>query len=325
MCDPANWQPTISMQNLVKRAKFMQQIRDFFTSRNVLEVDTPMLSQATITDVHLHPFQTTWRAEPHAKEKTYYLMTSPEYHMKRLLAAGSGSIFQLNRCFRNEEIGRYHNPEFTLCEWYRLDFEMDDLINEVDELLQTLLHCPTSEKIAYSAAFEAHLNLDPLTATFAELQTKATEMGFGEIAQHETDRNMLLQLLFSFGVEPKIGQHAPVAVYHFPASQASLAKLDEHDPRVAKRFEFYYKGIELANGFQELSDAEEQRGRFENDNDLRQKMHLPKQPIDEHFLAALNAGLPNCSGVALGVDRVMMLAFDAKTIQDVIAFPADRA
>lgn len=319
------WQPTTSIKNLFARAHIMQQIRQFFTQRNVLEVETPMLSQATITDIHLQPFKTSWRRAPQTPEESYYLMTSPEYHMKRLLAAGSGSIFQLNRCFRNEELGRYHNPEFTLLEWYRIQFDMFELIHEVDVLLQTILQCPVSEQVSYQHVFKQCLGLDPLTASHAELVACAHKINLGDLADQEADRDTLLQMLFSFGVEPQIGQNAPVAVYHFPASQASLAMLDSEDPRVAKRFEFYYKGIELANGFQELCDAKEQRKRFEDENKQRQQRSLPCSPIDEHLLAALAAGLPDCSGVALGVDRLIMLALHCQHIQDVIAFPADRA
>ncbi len=196
-------------------------------------------------------------------------MTSPEYHMKRLLAAGCGPVFQLCRSFRNEEMGRHHNPEFTMLEWYRPCYDMYRLINEVDDLLQQVLECQPAESLSYQQAFQRHLEIDPLSADKAQLREVAAKLDLSNIADTEEDRDTLLQLLFTMGVEPHIGKDRPTFIYHFPATQASLAQISPEDHRVAERFEVYYKGIELANGFHELTDAHEQRLRFEQDNRKR--------------------------------------------------------
>ncbi len=283
------------------------------------------MSQATVTDVHLHAFETQFTGPGAAQGITLYLMTSPEYHMKRLLAAGSGPIYQMGRSYRNEEAGRYHNPEFTMLEWYRPHYDMYRLINEVDDLLQQTLECESAESLSYQQAFLRYLDIDPLTAEKDKLREVAAKLDVSNIADTEEDRDTILQLLFMVGVEPHIGLEKPTFIYHFPASQASLAEISSEDHRVAERFEVYYKGVELANGFRELTDAAEQRQRFERDNRKRASMGLPEQPIDENLLAALEHGFPECAGVALGIDRLIMLALGAERISDVIAFPVDRA
>ncbi|WP_370557172.1 elongation factor P--(R)-beta-lysine ligase [Edwardsiella tarda] len=325
MSDTASWQPSAPVANLLKRASIMATIRRFFSDRGVLEVDTPSMSQATITDVHLVPFQTHFVGPGVAQGMTLYLMTSPEYHMKRLLAAGSGPIYQLCRSFRNEESGRYHNPEFTMLEWYRPHYDMYRLMNEVDDLLQQVLECESAETLSYQQAFIRHLDVDPLSADKTQLREAAAKLDLSNVADKEEDRDTLLQLLFAFGVEPHIGKERPAFVYHFPASQASLAQISTEDHRVAERFEVYYRGVELANGFHELTDADEQRLRFEQDNRKRAALSLPQQPLDEHLLAALAHGMPDSSGVALGVDRLIMLALSAERLSEVIAFSVDRA
>ncbi len=250
-------------------------------------------------------------------------MTSPEYHMKRLLAAGSGPIFQLCKVFRNEEAGKRHNPEFTMLEWYRPHFDMYRLINEVDDLLQQILDCEPAESFSYQFVFQTYVGLDPLSATKAQLVEKARKHGLQ--CDDDEQRDTLLQFLFSEVVEANIGQERPTAVYHFPSTQAALAQISSEDHRVAERFEFYYKGLELCNGFHELDDADEQIHRFEQDNLQREKMGLEPQQLDVRFLAALKAGFPNCSGVALGVDRLLMLAMDAEKIEEVISFGIEKA
>ncbi|EPU3935232.1 elongation factor P--(R)-beta-lysine ligase [Morganella morganii] len=325
MSDIAGWQPTAPIANLLKRAKIINEIRHFFADRGVLEVETPTMSQATVTDVHLRAFETQFTGPGAAQGITLYLMTSPEYHMKRLLAAGSGPIYQMGRSYRNEEAGRYHNPEFTMLEWYRPHYDMYRLINEVDDLLQQTLECESAESLSYQQAFLRYLDIDPLTAEKDKLRDVAAKLDVSNIADTEEDRDTILQLLFMVGVEPHIGLEKPTFIYHFPASQASLAEISSEDHRVAERFEVYYKGVELANGFRELTDAAEQRQRFERDNRKRASMGLPEQPIDENLLAALEHGFPECAGVALGIDRLIMLALGAERISDVIAFPVDRA
>lgn len=325
MSEMVGWQPSASIDNLLKRAKLITEIRHFFVERGVLEVETPALSRTATTEVHLVSFDTHFVGPGAAEGKALYLTTSPEYHMKRLLAAGSGPIFQLGRSFRNEESGRYHNPEFTMLEWYRPYFDMYRLINEVDDLLQQVLDCETAERLSYQQAFLRYLQIDPLSADKEELHDLASTLELGELAAKEDDRDVLLQLLFTAGIEPYIGLDKPVFIYHYPATQAALAEISSEDHRVAERFEVYFKGIELANGFRELTDPDEQRLRFEQDNRKRMARGLPQYPLDELFLSALVHGIPDCSGVALGVDRLVMLALGTERISEVMAFTVDNA
>ncbi|KHT64732.1 poxB regulator PoxA [Photobacterium gaetbulicola] len=316
-----HWQPTAPLGRLKQRAAILATIRDFFALREVMEVDTPAMSQATVTDIHLHTFQTTFVGPGYADGQQLYLMTSPEFHMKRLLAAGSGPIYQICKSFRNEESGRFHNPEFTMLEWYRPGFDHHALMDEMDDLLQLVLKCDAAERMTYQQAFVEVLGVCPLEGSMAELKRVASGLGLADIAEPEQDRDTLLQLLFSVGVEPNIGQQSPVFVYDFPASQAALAQINPQDSRVAERFEVYFKGVELANGFHELSDGDEQLSRFEEDNRKREKMGLVPQPIDMHLVSALRAGFPDCAGVALGVDRLIMLSLGVDHIDQVSAFP----
>ncbi|NVC95972.1 elongation factor P--(R)-beta-lysine ligase [Vibrio natriegens] len=316
-----NWQPTASIEQLRQRAALIATIRQFFVERQVMEVDTPAMSHATVTDIHLHTFQTEFVGPGYADGSKLFFMTSPEFHMKRLLAAGSGCIYQINKAFRNEENGRYHNPEFTMLEWYRVGFDHHQLMDEMDDLLQRVLKCGVAHRMTYQHAFLSVLGVCPLEGSMSELKVVAGKLGLNDIADPEDDRDTLLQLLFSIGVESKIGQDAPAFVYDFPASQAALAKINPQDSRVADRFEVYFKGIELANGFHELDNPKEQLARFEQDNAKRLEMGLKPQPIDYHLIAALEAGLPDCAGVALGVDRLIMLALGCDHIDQVTAFP----
>ncbi|MDG2676742.1 elongation factor P--(R)-beta-lysine ligase, partial [Vibrio parahaemolyticus] len=243
-----NWQPTASIEQLRQRATLIAAIRQFFAERQVMEVDTPAMSHATVTDIHLHTFQTEFVGPGYADGSKLFFMTSPEFHMKRLLAAGSGCIYQINKAFRNEENGRYHNPEFTMLEWYRVGFDHHKLMDEMDDLLQLVLKCGAAQRMTYQQAFIDVLGVCPLEGSMTELKAAASKLGLSDIAEPEEDRDTLLQLLFSVGVENKIGQDVPAFVYDFPASQAALAKINPQDHRVADRFEVYFKGIELANG-----------------------------------------------------------------------------
>ncbi|MDH2924941.1 lysyl-tRNA synthetase class 2 [Nicoletella semolina] len=317
------WKPSATIATLLKRAEIIAELRRFFTDRGILEVETPTMSEFSVTDIHLSTFSTQFLAPFDTQAKTLHLITSPEYHMKRLLACGSGAIFQICRVFRNEEAGRRHNPEFTMLEWYRPHFDMYRLINEVDDLLQQILDCEPAESFSYQFVFQTYVGLDPLSASNSLLAAKAKEHGFQ--CDDNESRDTLLQFLFSELVETQIGKTCPTVVYHFPATQAALAQISTEDHRVAERFEFYYKGLELANGFHELSDAKEQLRRFEQDNLEREKMGLPTSALDERFLAALRAGIPHCSGVALGIDRLLMIALNADTIDEVMAFGVNRA
>jgi lysyl-tRNA synthetase class 2 len=309
---------------LEQRAVLLARARRFFADGGVLEVDTPVVVNAPVTDIHIHSAQVN--LGPAAKQG-YFLHTSPEYAMKRLLAAGSGDIYQICHVVRGFERGRLHNAEFTLIEWYRVGFTLDDLMSEVDALVRALLGPVAtgraSERITYRDAFLQELQLDPFTASLGELQQAASKVGFNTAAPAHRDE--LLDLLMGAVVGPRLGVNALTFVHAYPATQAALARLDPQDPRAALRFELYCDGVELANGFHELASAAEQQKRFEQDNVERQRAGLPVHPPDELLLAALAAGLPECSGVALGFDRTVMLATGAKTIDEVLAFPTERA
>ncbi len=324
-----NWQPTLTWQNAQKRAAILQRIRLFFSERNVIEVETPALSQGTVTDVHLEAFKCRYNflSESTTEQaKPFYLQTSPEFHMKRLLASGYGCIFQIAKAFRHEESGRYHNPEFTLLEWYRLGFDHFQLMDEVAELLKTILNCAESSQVTYQQLFIKHVGIDPLVATRQQLLALISKQNkSSDWLVEEQTSDILLQFIFSEIIEPKIGNDAPCFVYNFPKSQASLAKICPDDDRVAQRFECYYRGIELVNGFNELTDAENQTQRFQQDNLQRSELSLLEKPIDKNFIAALNHGLPQCSGVALGIDRLIMLALAVDHIEQVISFPIARS
>ncbi|WP_131781332.1 elongation factor P--(R)-beta-lysine ligase [Legionella gresilensis] len=308
-----SWQPSATIPTLRQRAELIAQIRDFFNKRGYLEVDTPSMARFGITDVYLSNIKAIFR------EKTYYLQTSPEYHMKRLLAAGSGPIFQLARSFRDDELGRWHNPEFTMLEWYQLNIDHHGLMTEIDELLQLILSCPPLIKKTYQRAFIEICDLDPFIASIKDLKSCLKNYDLDNVlASDEEDKDQYLFLLMSHIIEPGFAHlNAPVAIYNFPPSQAALAQVHNG---VAERFEIYFKGIELANGFHELTDAKMQRERFETDNVLRQTKSLERAEVDEYLLSALEAGLPPCSGVALGIDRLITLALDKTAISSVLAF-----
>jgi len=324
-----SWQPTLTWQNAQKRAQIIQQIRQFFNERNVLEVETPALSLGTVTDVHLEALTCKYHflkdsSTEHATQ--LYLQTSPEFHMKRLLASGYGDIFQIAKAFRHEEAGRYHNPEFTMIEWYRLGFDHFELMNEVAELLKAVLNCPQPLQITYQQLFIEQLGLDPLTATCEQLRALINENNkLSDWLVTEPNIDILLQFIFSELIESNIGVDAPCFVYNFPKSQASLAKHCPNDERVAQRFECYYQGVELVNGYNELTDADNQLQRFQEDNENRKQFGLAEKPVDSHFMSALIHGLPQCSGVALGIDRLIMLALKAEHIEHVLSFAIENS
>lgn len=312
------WQPCASLATLQQRAALFRTIRAFFEARDVLEVDTPLLSRCGVTDLHLENLVTRISRYP---DQEFYLQTSPEYAMKRLLAAHGVSIYQLGKVFRDDEVGRFHNPEFTMLEWYRIGFQMPALIAEVVDLLHQVLGNYTVHQLTYQQAFLHYLTVDPLTATVAELQACLSQYEHvADLACRENDRDTLLQLALALIIEPQFDAKAITVISHFPTSQAALAQIDPHDERVALRFEVYVGGVELANGYQELTDATQQRARFTQDNHLRQQFgKTPKAP-DERLLKALETGLPACSGVALGVDRLLMLQTGLDDIRHVLPF-----
>jgi elongation factor P--(R)-beta-lysine ligase len=306
----------------------------------VLEVDTPVLVNSPVSDVHLH----SARVQLASSASPLYLHTSPEYAMKRLLAAGSGDIYQVCHVVRGLEYGSLHNPEFTLIEWYRLGVPLASLMDEVEALVRSLLGEGAArghERLSYREAFERELGIDPLTASDAALAGAAQTLGLPAPAPApeaaavagataaaggaEARRDEWLELLMGARVGPRLGRNALTFVHSYPASQAALARLDPADSRVAERFELYCEGVELANGFHELSSEPEQRARFERDNAERRRRGLEVAPLDERLLAALAAGLPDCAGVALGFDRTLMLAAGAQRIEEVLPFPTARA
>lgn len=316
------WQPAASLNALRLRAEILTNIRAFFSARDVMEVDTPLMCRASVTDPYIDSIPAIYQAHPNGNTERFYLQTSPEYAMKRLLAAGSGSIFQLCKAFRQAENGHLHNPEFTMLEWYRTGFDHLQLMSEVDELLQLILHTTPGHLITYQKLFQTFLDIDPLNTTLDALKLCA-EQNHINIETVITDCDTWLSLLLTHCIEPKLGMDRPCFIYDFPVSQASLARINP-DQKTAARFEVYYKGMELANGFHELQNADEQRRRFENNNVARVDAQLLPMPIDELFLTALQAGLPNCSGVALGIDRLVMLALGKTTIHDVMSFDLSR-
>jgi len=319
-----DFKPTCDIQALKARAKLYRQIRQFFIERDVLEVETPILSQAGVTDVHLASVQA--QRHLHGKKQTHYLQTSPEFAMKRLLASGSGAIFQICKVFRDDEHGRKHNSEFTMLEWYRPQFSLKDLMLEVTDLLNVVLAERFGEVrptvLSYKHAFIDRLDLNPLQATLQQLKDAAHRVGLN--LDLGDDRLAYIDLLFSHMVEPSLGFDTPVFLTDFPPELASLAKtkLDEDGEFVAARFELYIEGLELANAYDELIDAEVLRSRFQADNAEREKLGLYVMPIDEYLLAAL-PNMSECAGIALGIDRLLMVVMNQMKLEKVITFPAD--
>ncbi|MCH9027530.1 MAG: EF-P lysine aminoacylase GenX [Proteobacteria bacterium] len=318
----ADWRPGSGNKTLRLRAAMLARARAFFAARSLLEVETPVIGAHTVSDLHIDSLVTRLAGQ----ETDFYLQTSPEYHMKRLLAAGSGDIFQVCRVFRDGEAGRRHNPEFTMIEWYRLAMTYLDLASEVCELLAALLDQPglaEPEFLEYAEALERFAGTgadDP-----AEQKWLAALDKQGVAIPDRASGTALQDFVFSTLVVPRLGHEKPTVIYNYPAEQAALARLCPDDPGKAERFEVFCQGMELANGFQELVDPVEQRQRFAHDAELRERAGRPAIAIDQRLIAALAQGLPACSGVALGFDRVVMLAAGSNDIAEVMAFNTARA
>jgi lysyl-tRNA synthetase class 2 len=320
--DTGSWRPTANTAALRRRAEALRATREFFFTKRVLEVETPAMIQAPVSDVNLGSV----RVQMAGSTTPLFLHTSPEYAMKRLLAAGSGDIYQICHVYRSAERGRQHNPEFTMLEWYRLGFSLDRLMHEVADLTNRLLGAGLPlEFVSYRDAVQRHAGFDPLDADIVELQRAAQALGLDVAHAARAGRDELLDLIVGAKVGPALGATSLTFLHRYPASQAALARLDPEDPRVALRFELYHRGLELANGYHELTNVAEQRARFAADQQSRKARGLPTHELDAHLLAALEAGLPDCAGVALGFDRVLMLAMNAASIDEVIAFPTERA
>jgi len=306
----------------------LREIREFFWERGVLEVETPLLSRTIGTDPQLAFFSTEF--EFHPARQTLYLQTSPEFAMKRLLAASSGSIYQICKAFRNGEAGRFHNPEFTLLEWYRVGFRLPDLMDDCEVLIETLFagHRPllAAQRLSYCSLFAEYTGLNAAEFSYADYCAYASAEGLSEAATLcGEDHAIWLDFLFSHQVQPHLGSNRLCMVYGYPACQSSLARLNELNPMITDRVELFIDGVELGNGFFELADAEEQNRRFDREIAVRKQQHLAPVNKDERLIAALAAGLPDCSGVAIGIDRLLMVLFGKLSIDDVLSFPITRA
>jgi elongation factor P--(R)-beta-lysine ligase len=305
----------------------LQAVRGFFAERGVLEVETPIASRAGVSDPALDSLTTRWHGPGGANGLALYLQTSPEFPMKRLLAAGCGPIYQACKVFRDGERGRLHHPEFSLLEWYRPGWDHRRLMGEVADLVRWVLEAPglAAEEMSYRDLFRERLQLDPWHADLRDLCRAAADQGIQGIDRLDLSPDGWLDLLLTHCLEPGLGRGCMTFVYDYPPSQAALARIRPGPEPAGERFELYLEGMELANGFHELTDAEEQRRRFALDLQRRAAAgrHLP--PADGSFLAALGAGMPMAAGVALGLDRLLMIKTGATHIDQVLAFPVERA
>ena len=317
------YQPTCTLQTAQTRAAMYATIRQFFAERQVLEVQTPVMSQAGNTDIFLQSVASNVTVADHPT--TYYLHTSPEFAMKRLLAAWQVPMYQICPVFRDNEIGSRHNIEFTMLEWYRPNFSLDELAKETNDLVSAVLGYPVIfDHYRYVDAFMDFVKIHPFNASCDTLKAIAKDNGlYIDLGE---DHQGWLDLLFSHLVEPNLGKALPTLIYDYPVATAALAKTvtDKDGNRVARRFELYINGLEIANAYDELADGQALRLRFDEDNVARKKRGLPVMPIDENLLAACDA-LPACSGIALGIDRLLMIKTGKTHIRDVIALPTPHA
>ncbi len=320
--------PRASLEALRFRAGMLRRVRRFFEERGFLEVETPLLSADVVIDLHLDPLPVTVFADPRQASagRPMWLQTSPEFAMKRLLAAGFPSIYQITHAFRGGERGRLHNPEFTLVEWYAVGQGLAEGIQLLSDLAESTLQRGCAEAMAYRDAFLKWAGVDPLQAGCAELAAAARQNGVAiPDGQELQDRDGWLDLLLVDCIEPHLGRSQPIVLYDYPPSQAALARIRPDCPPVAERFELYVDGIELANGYHELRDAEELRRRNETVNRQRAAEGKRTLPVESRLLAAMESGLPPCTGVALGFDRLVMLAFEASDLAEVLPFPLEIA
>ena len=320
------WQPACSLELLRLRARLSQQIRRFFEQRSVLEVETPLLCRATGTDPNLDFFSTRFNWPP--ESPTLYLQTSPEFAMKRLLAAGSGSIYQIAKAFRNGETGRYHNPEFTILEWYRVGFDLDQLMDEAADLTGKIFgkKLKGTSRQSYSSLFKQYTGLDCLKFDLNLYSSYVSENNMPEaIALCGENHALWLDFIFSHAIQDRLKGDILYMIYGYPACLPSLAKNNSADPLITQRVELFINGVELGNGYDELTDSQEQERRFDAEIIIRTQRQLPEAAKDKRLLAALKSGLPACSGMAIGLDRVLMLLSGCRSIQEVLAFPIGNA
>jgi lysyl-tRNA synthetase class 2 len=314
-----NWQPSATLDTIRKRAELLKIIRQFMDERNIMEVETPILSRSGNTDPNLVSLHTQL-LDVDNNSQPLYLNTSPEFAMKRLLASGSGSIYQITKVFRDGELGRYHEPEFTMVEWYRTGFDHHALMDESEKFLLQL-GFEECERYKYADVFESNTGLNPHTVDTKKLYDKAVDYG---LHQSKSNRRTLLDFLFSHCITPELKGKKPIIIYDFPVSQAALARIRDDDPPVAERFEIFIDGLEIANGFHELCDAKEQLIRFQDENILRINQGLNEIPIDHYLIEALKQGLPDCAGIAMGFDRLLMKTTGMDIISNVMVFGHDR-
>lgn len=319
------WRPACDIKHMHSRAQMLSTIRNFFQQRSVLEVETPLLCHATGTDPQLDFFSSS-----STQDQQLFLQTSPEFAMKRLLAAGSGSIFQICKAFRKGESGRFHNPEFSILEWYRVEFSLHQLMDEVTELLIEILPklspIDVVKKISYVELFEQVTSLNPLQFCQKDYALYAKKNALSDAATLcGNDHSMWLDFIFSHKIQATLNNQQICLVFGYPAIQSSLARLNQENPNIADRFEVFINGIEIGNGFFELANAKEQEARFDNENSSRKSKGLVSVKKDQLFLDALKSGLPNCSGIAIGLDRLLMIMTNSKSLDDVLAFPFERA
>ncbi|MGH8080706.1 MAG: EF-P lysine aminoacylase EpmA [Lysobacter sp.] len=324
----AGWRPSANFEALRLRARVYAAIRGYFAERGVVEVETPSMSLAGNTDPNIASFSLQFSGRTDGAPRTRWLRTSPEFPLKRLLAAGFGDCYELGRVFRDGEAGGRHNPEFTMLEWYRIGWDHRRLIGETADLVRTALALVGRDarvrEIAYRDLYFERLGLDPLSADEATLRAA---LGEGLIDPAGLGRDDWLDLLMTHRLQPRFDRDELLAVHDYPASQCALARLREQADgvRVAERFEMYLGALELANGYHELADASEQGARFDRDREVRTQRGEAAPPRDETLLAALAAGFPDCAGVALGMDRLLMALLDTDRIADVLAFDFTRA
>lgn len=318
--DPQNWQPGADHSALRARAALLADIRAYFLAHDILEVETPLLCEYGVTDPAIEPLcVTTGSSVDTSIDRTRYLQSSPEYTMKRLLAAGSGPIYQISKAFRDGEAGSRHNPEFSLLEWYQPGFDHHQMMEQVAELVMSAVGNQAITRFSYRELFLKFLSVDPFAASSGDLERLARDKL--DLDFHSSDRDLWLDLLMSHLIEPAISELGVCFVYDYPASQAALSRVvSSGDVEVGQRFELYINGVELANGYCELTDAKEQRARFIADNIKRKERGQAERPLDEFLLAAMEHGLPACSGVALGIDRLLMVATGTSDIRQLLAF-----
>lgn len=313
------------IENLVRRSKLAKTLRDFFQELGFVEVHTPILSRYCVIDRHLDPIRVSGRCVGIGGDQDWYLQTSPEQSMKRLLASGLGSCYQLGSVFRSSEFGQFHNPEFTMAEWYDVSADLSGGLNLLDNLLMALLGTPSAERMRFESAFKQATELELFECDAETLGRWAVDRRLVDRSDWASDWDDWVNLIFSHVVQPSLGQKRPVLVTHFPASQAALAKLDPQDPRTAERYEAFYLGVELANGYHELCDPDELARRAAIANEQRIADGKFALPLESPLVDAMRYGIPISCGCALGFDRVVMLACGAKSLSEVIPFTAPRA